>query len=50
MKITYENELRSLQNWINNANNGLRTMGTVTLDFASAKILVTKLIRYQMQL
>ena len=37
MKITYENELRSLQNWINNANNGLRSMGTVTLDLASAK-------------
>lgn len=36
MKITYENELRSLQNWINNTNNGLRTMGTVTLDFALA--------------
>lgn len=41
MKITYENELRALQGWINSANNGL-AKGAVTADFASINN-----IRYQ---
>ncbi len=36
MKITYENELRNLQSWINNANIGLISAGAVTTDMASA--------------
>ena len=36
MKIAYENELRSLQSWINNVNMGLASVGTVTTDLASA--------------
>lgn len=36
MKIAYENELRALQSWINNANNGLTMMGAVTIDIVSA--------------
>ncbi len=36
MKMIYENELRSLQSWINNVNNGLATVGAVTIDLASA--------------
>lgn len=42
MKITYENELRNLQNWINNANNNLKSTGAVTTDSVSAQN-----IRYQ---
>lgn len=37
MKTAYENELRNLQNWINNANNGLKTTGALTTDLASAQ-------------
>ncbi len=36
MKIAYENELRSLQSWINNVNMGLASVGMVTTDLASA--------------
>lgn len=36
MKIAYENELRSLQSWINNVNMGLASVGTVATDLASA--------------
>ena len=36
MKITYENELRSLQNWIDNADFGLASRGAVTTDSVSA--------------
>ncbi len=36
MKITYENELRSLQNWIDSADFGLTTRGAVTTDLVSA--------------
>lgn len=35
MKISYEHELRNLQNWINNVNMGLSSVGTVTTDLAS---------------
>ncbi len=35
MKISYENELRSLQSWIDNVNRGLAFVGVVKLDFAS---------------
>lgn len=37
MKITYENELRNLRNWINNANNNLKSTGAVTTDSVSAQ-------------
>ena len=37
MRIAYENELRNLQNWINNANHNLKSTGTVTTDSASAQ-------------
>lgn len=36
MNTTYEKELRSLQNWIENANMGLATVGAVTTDTVSA--------------
>ncbi|MDE7178729.1 MAG: TIGR02391 family protein [Lachnospiraceae bacterium] len=36
MKTTYENELRSLQNWVNNVNNGLASGVTIVIDLASA--------------
>lgn len=36
MKTTYENELRSLQNWINNVNNGLATGVPIIINPASA--------------
>ncbi|NBJ02249.1 TIGR02391 family protein [Lachnospiraceae bacterium] len=36
MKIVYENELRSLQSWINNVNMGLASTGMVTTDMTSA--------------
>lgn len=36
MKLTYENELRSLQNWINNVNNGLTSGMPVVIDPVSA--------------
>ena len=36
MKVTYENELRSLQSWISYANIGLASVGAVTTDIASA--------------
>lgn len=45
MKTTYENELRSLQNWINSADFGLASRGTVTTDLASANN-----IRYQINM
>ena len=35
MKISYEHELRNLQNWINNVNIRLSSVGTVTTDLAS---------------
>ena len=35
MKIAFENELRSLQSWINNVNAGLASTGAVTIDPAS---------------
>lgn len=35
MKIAYENELRSLQSWINYVNMGLASVGTVTTDLNS---------------
>lgn len=35
MKIAFENELRSLQSWINNVNAGLASAGVVTIDPAS---------------
>ncbi len=37
MRIAYENELRNLQNWINNANHNLKSTGTVTTDSVSAQ-------------
>jgi len=37
MKIAYENELRNLQNWINNTNNNLKSIGTATTDSVSAQ-------------
>lgn len=37
MKVTYENELRCLQSWINNVNNGLSSGKSVVSDLASAK-------------
>ena len=37
MRIAYENELRNLQNWINNANNNLKSTGAVTIDSVSAQ-------------
>ena len=36
MKTTYENELRSLQNWVDNVNNGLASGVTIVIDLASA--------------
>jgi len=36
MKTTYENELRSLQSWINNVNNGLVSGMPIVIDSASA--------------
>lgn len=36
MKTTYENELRSLQSWINNVNNGLLSGTPIVIDQASA--------------
>lgn len=36
MKIAFENELRSLQSWINNVNARLASTGAVTIDPASA--------------
>ena len=36
MKVAYEKELRNLQNWINNANNNLKSTGAVTTDSVSA--------------
>lgn len=36
MRTTFENELRSLQSWINNVNIGLASAGAVTTDPASA--------------
>lgn len=36
MKIGCENELRSLQGWINNVNMGLGSVGAATTDLASA--------------
>lgn len=36
MKTTYENELRSLQSWINNVNNGLASGMPAVIDSASA--------------
>lgn len=36
MKTTYENELRNLQSWIDNANIGLISSGAVTTDIVSA--------------
>ena len=37
MNTTYEKELRSLQNWIENANMGLATVGAVTTDTVDRK-------------
>ena len=37
MKDAYEQELRNLQNWINNANNNLKSTGAVTIDSVSAQ-------------
>lgn len=37
MKVAYEKELRNLQNWINNANNNLKSTGAVTTDSVSAQ-------------
>lgn len=37
MRIAYENELRNLQNWINNANHNLKSTGTVMIDSVSAQ-------------
>lgn len=34
MKITYENELRSLQNWIDSADFGLTTRGAVQKHYS----------------
>ncbi|MDE5978114.1 MAG: TIGR02391 family protein [Turicibacter sp.] len=36
MKTKYENELRSLQSWINNVNNGLASGMRIVIDSASA--------------
>ena len=36
MKTTYENELRSLQSWINNVNNGLATGAPIVINPALA--------------
>jgi len=36
MKTTYENELRNLQNWINNVNNGLATGAPIGINLTSA--------------
>lgn len=36
MKTIYENELRSLQNWINNVNNGLATGAPIIINPTSA--------------
>lgn len=36
MKTTYENELRSLQSWINNVNNRLASGGAILIDLVSA--------------
>ena len=36
MKTAYENELRSLQSWINNVNTGLTAGETIVIDLASA--------------
>lgn len=36
MKTTYDNELRSLQNWINNVNHGLSSGMPVVIDSVSA--------------
>ena len=38
MNTTYEKELRSLQNWIENANMGLATVGAVTTDTVSKNL------------
>ena len=37
MKVAYEKELRNLQNWINNANNNLKSTGAVTTDSVSVQ-------------
>ena len=36
MKTTYKNELRNLQNWINNVNNGLATGAPIGINLTSA--------------
>lgn len=36
MKTTYENELRSLQSWINNVNSGLASGVSIVIDPDSA--------------
>lgn len=36
MKAKYENELRSLQSWINNVNNGLVSGMPIVIDPGSA--------------
>lgn len=43
MKTTYENEIRSLQNWINIANNSLRSTGAFMTDLVSAKNICNKI-------